>query len=315
MIALAARFVPAADEVWRLQRDDDPECRWFREAVRGTEDPSPGTMQGTYVLTASGELLGRINSTSAAHVARMLEAALARWEQLPDATRAAAAPRGAAPRHRWEDSYPADGLVLERFARDVGAAPTAAPTRPVNRDAAWFASGELAGFLPEPLEVGSARAVSAPLVERLVRFSLVDNVRGQTLPFAAAAVEAAELTAEVTAREGDLVTLQLRGASRASSDGTEAGEDYWRSNKPWPRSVTALLRGRATWDARRRRFASFELVALAERTGRTTFNGRSREEEGDAPRIGFLFRLAPTELRVAPTFVNLYGARWIKMPR
>jgi len=35
VIAASASFAPAADEVWRLQRDDDPECRWFRAAARG----------------------------------------------------------------------------------------------------------------------------------------------------------------------------------------------------------------------------------------------------------------------------------------
>ena len=76
VLAACASFVPAADEVWRLQRDDDPECRWFREAVRGSSDAVAGSMQGTYVITAAGDLLGRINSSSPDRVLAMLELSL-----------------------------------------------------------------------------------------------------------------------------------------------------------------------------------------------------------------------------------------------
>lgn len=62
LIEVAARFVPAADEVWRLQRDDDPECRSFRIAVTGKIEPSRGSMQGIYVFSPAGHLLGRRNS-------------------------------------------------------------------------------------------------------------------------------------------------------------------------------------------------------------------------------------------------------------
>ena len=314
MIELAARFVPAADEVWRLQRDDDPECRWFRQVVRGAPDPSRGTMQGTYMLTASGALLGKLNSTNPEHVLRAMETALGRWEALDEGARAAAAPAGAAPRHRWEDSYPEAGLVLERFARDVGVSPDQAPSHPVNSDAVWFSADELRRLLPERLAVGAARDVDTALVARLARFAFVDNVRGQTLPFAATAVEVARLRAEVAAVEGDLVRLQLTGTTRVATDGTEPGEDYWQPKRAWPRSVQTQLHGSATWNVPRGRFDAFDVVALGSRTGRTTFNGRSRELSTQPFGIGFLLRLAPAGYRVAPTYVNLYGAPWVKMP-
>ncbi|MCK5941824.1 MAG: hypothetical protein KAI24_07660, partial [Planctomycetes bacterium] len=162
--------------------------------------------------------------------------------------------------------------------------------------------------------VGASRKVAPELVERLARFALVDNVRGQTLPFATAAVAVAQLRSEVIGADGARVTLRLTGRTAAATDGSEPGEDYWRSDRAWPRSVRTELLGEAVWDREQRRFVRFELVALGERTGRTTFNGRSREPQ-DTPRaIGFLLRLAPEGYRVAPTFVNLYGVSWIAMP-
>ena len=56
VLEACASFVPAADEVWRLQRDDDPECRWFREAVRGSSDQVAGSMQGTDGLSKAGDM-------------------------------------------------------------------------------------------------------------------------------------------------------------------------------------------------------------------------------------------------------------------
>ena len=315
VIAASKRFVPAADEVWRLQRDDDPECRWFRTAVRGKANAVRGSMQGTYVLTTGGELLGRINSRDPVRVLKMLEQAHARWQQLSGEQRAAPAPETAAPTHRWEDSYPADGLVLERFARDIGASPDDEPRQPVNRDAVWFSKEELAGFVPEAHEVGAGRDVAPRLVERLARFALVDNVRGQTLPFAKSTVKGSRLRAEVVAVDGDVATLRFTGSTRAETDGTQPGEDYWQPKRVWPRSLRTRIAGQARWNARQARFTSFELVAIGTRVGRTTFNGRAREEAGKEHRIGFLLRKAPRSYRVAPTFVNLYGARWIKMPK
>jgi hypothetical protein len=117
---MTSNFACAADEVWRLQRDDDPECRWFRTAVRGDTEPVRGSMQGTYVITPQGHLLGRINSANPDHVLKVLTKALATWGSMSDTERSQVAVDAPQPVHRWEDSYPTSGLVLERFARDIG---------------------------------------------------------------------------------------------------------------------------------------------------------------------------------------------------
>ena len=314
VIAATATFATAADEVWRLQRDQDPECRWFRQAARGTPEPVAGSMQGTYVFTPDGELLGRLNSTDPARVLAMLDRALARWRALPNSRRASRPAPEARPRHRWEDSCPDDGLVLERFARDVGATPTGPAATPVNRDTVWFSAAELRGLLPARGEVGATRTVAPALGERLARFAFVDNVRGQTLPFSRASVRAARLSSEVVAVEAGRWTLRLTGETNAATDGNDPGEGYWRPKRTWPRSVRTRVVGEATWDPEARRFDRFELVAVGTRTGRTTFNGRAREEQGSEHRIGFLLRVAPPGDRVAPTFVNLYDVPWIKTP-
>jgi hypothetical protein len=317
VIELAAQFVPAADEVWRLQRDDDSDCRWFRKAVRGSEEPSAGTMQGIYVLTADGVCLGALNSNGSDAVLDMMQRALARWEQRRTEAAAPGKPFEALePKHRWEDSYPQDGLVLERFARDIGTEPAAEPLRPVNRDAVWFAATECGSLAPPREPAGHSWQVGSVVVERLAATVLVDNVRGQTLPFASIEVAEATLRGRIVSESADEVAVAFDGRTRA-----EAGEDwhlgdtYWKPERSWPRSVQTTIYGEGVYHRGRGRWQRLELVALGQRTGRTQFNGRWREGADQEMRpIGFLLRLAPDDYRVAPTFLNVYGASWVKMP-
>lgn len=165
-------------------------------------------------------------------------------------------------------------------------------------------------FLPEPIEVGSTHRIAQSLVERLACFALVDNARGQTLPFHPNEVEG-EIHAEITSLDKASVCLAIHGRTAASSDGFwRFGANYWQPNSEWPRSMRTELRGTARWDRTARRFTAFELVAIGERQGRTTFNGR-RRDSGRGP-IGFVFELAPPCWRVAPTFINLYDVPWVQ---
>ena len=65
MLKLAAQFVPAADEVFRMQNlktGTDPECRLFQKFAELGHYRQPGTTrQGTYCATPSGILLASIS--------------------------------------------------------------------------------------------------------------------------------------------------------------------------------------------------------------------------------------------------------------
>ena len=99
---MTKNFAAAADEVWRLQNDDDPECRWFRTAVRGKPDAVSGSMQGTYVLTPRGQLLGRLNSNNPTQVLAMMKRALTAWGELSDDARSAPEGNRLSSVHRWD---------------------------------------------------------------------------------------------------------------------------------------------------------------------------------------------------------------------
>ena len=71
-----------------------------------------GSRQGIYVCSANGSLLSSVNSLDPDVVLETIKTGLAKWEELPRSDRQL--PDNFSPRasHRWEDSYPEDGLVL-----------------------------------------------------------------------------------------------------------------------------------------------------------------------------------------------------------
>jgi hypothetical protein len=169
-------------------------------------------------------------------------------------------------------------------------------------------------LLPE-LREGAERAVSKRIVDRLAQVALVDKVRGQTLPFARAELNECSLRSVVTGIRCAEVDIQISGATRAEAKGPWLnGNNYWKPNREWPRSMSTRLFGLATFDRETRRFSKFELVAIGEGSGRTAFNGRRNSGPEETHRIGFALQLAPGRYRVAPTFINMYGAKWVLVP-
>jgi hypothetical protein len=303
VLELATKFVPAADEVYRmqnLQTGTDPECRLFQKFAELGHYRQPGaTRQGTYAVTPSGVLLASMNSNDPKRIADMLQRALDKWQTLsreerllPDDPQ-----KKVAEIKRPERYYPKDGLVLYVTSRDMPreaqkAQPVTGTWRELawNQDYAWFTKGEARQFLPEKPEVGKKQDLPVPVLHRIVCAHLIDNVRGQTAPFDESQVKKARLGTEVTAVDGSVVTLRLEGEARTEAEG------------PRRHGLDTRLLGWATSVLAMGRFVSFEMVALGTRWGGTQNNGR-RGDLDEAP-IGLLFTLAgdgPCE-RVAPAF-------------
>ena len=323
---LLERFVPAADEVGRLQRGQDPESLLFQEVAEqghyaGRTVPS-STRQGLYATTVDGRLLASINHNDPARVAAMLEKALAAWDALPEAERVPAGGwDGTGDLRRLEARYPEEGLVLRLSSRDLprDAArdlPPGSPARPApdwraaawNFDYVWLRREEARMLVPEEARVGATREVAGAVLDRLTRVSLVDNVRGQTYPAPKASLQRARLASTVTAVEGPRLTLSLEG------------EAHWEQAGRWPvagngppvdtrRGFEGRLRGSATWDSQAQGFVAFELLAVGLRWGGTQYNARHDDLERSP--IGYLFERAGREPheRVAPAAFWEYGWR------
>jgi hypothetical protein len=303
VLELAAKFVPAADEVYRmqnLQTGTDPECWLFQKFAELGHYRTPGTTrQGTYCATPSGILLASINSNDPKRIADMMQRALAKWQTLKREERLLPDdPKKQLPNiKRPERYYPEDGLVLRVTSRDLPRDLPKAKSPKANRwvnawneDFAWFTKGEARQFLAKKPEVGQKQDVPKAVIQRIACAHLVDNVRGQTAPFEESQVKKAWLTAEVTAIDGTAVTLRLEGESLTGEQG---------KNK---HGLDVRLLGKASYDLAKERFVAFELVAVGSRWGATQLNGRKNDQ--DTAPIGFLFTLAGDGgcERVAPAF-------------
>lgn len=314
LIDAAQPFVPVADEVYRLQTGRDAECLTFQSmADRGHYRRAGGTRQGIYACTPAGELLGSLNSNDPDRVLAMIASAWEAWEALPEERRRGSG-TSAAPGRRWEDAYPADGLVLESTGRDVQDG-----VRDVrwNRDHVWFSRDEARRMLPADPAVGERHEVPVELVRRLARFHFVDDVRGQSVPFAPQEVEVAEMVVEVLAREGDRVRLAVRGRTHADAPGPwQMGDNIFRpaDGAEHAHGMTTELLGEAAFDLGAGRFTAFDAVVRAERWGRTINNARWNDTERST--LGFVFRIAPpgNAQRVPPAFVQVYDAPWLEGP-
>ena len=217
----------STDEVWRLQggRDsvayregggDDPECCSFQKmAGEGHYGPGAGTKQGIYVCTSAGRFLASINSNSPKSVAAMLRRALDAWSKLPEAERAPA-PAHSKPSHRWEWSYPEDGMVLEETFRYLPGG-DAERKGAFNRDYAWFSADEAKLFVSASPASGEQRELPEVLFHRLARQHLLNSVRGESGAFAASEVSGS-LHARVLAVDDDKVRLRITGTSTSATD-------------------------------------------------------------------------------------------------
>lgn len=320
MQALAARFVAVADEVGRLQRGDDAECRFFRGFAEkghyaGRTQPSD-TRQGIYAVTAGGDLLASINTRDGAQVAAMLETALARYAELSPEQRTGTAAQAdevaASARRRFEALYPEDGLVLAVFTRDLPRprVPRDWRGRAWNQDHAWFRADEVRALVPEA-EVGAECAVPLPLLHRIVRCHLIDSVRGQTPAHREEDIRHAQLTVTTRAVEGDVLVLALRGRVRVERHGTWSTQGFQPPREGQSLGFDATLLGDARFDRKAARIVAFRLLAAGTRWGGTQFNGR-HDDLAPAP-MGVAFTLAQDGERTAPSLHWVYG--WTARPR
>jgi hypothetical protein len=324
---LAARFVPAADQIERpgrsLEEGTSFESRFVQRIKKQCNDLA--TYQGVFVATPSGLLLAGSHEDmhDARKVEKLLRRGLEKWGTHAPAARLmtgdlltqALAELGEVER---KSQYPRDGLVLSVVCRDLPHSPRSghSPGRNAyNLDYAWFRQGEARAFVPGQLRPGARLDVRRDLVERLARFHFVDLVRGHTAPFPRQAVEQARLTAAVVDVKGTLVSLGYQGRTRTSEvhDGVHV-EGKWNARgpgipEPQTRGVDARLEGQAVYDLKAERFVSFELLARAERWGGNAYNGRLDDRDfGPAP-LGIVLRLAGDGAaeRVPPLFFRSYG--------
>lgn len=307
----ARAFVPVADEVSRLQRDQEPDCKFFQGFCElghygGKTKPS-NTRQGIYAVTPSGRFLASCNTREPDVVLAMLAKARKAWDAMPaEQRRGPAAALAPADVRRFEQLRPTDGLVLRVYSRDLPRQKVTAGWRGQawNQDHAWFRRDEALAMVPEAT-VGAERPFPDEALLRLARVHLVDNVRGQTMAHGPQHVVARRLTARTVAVDGDVQSILLDGAVRIERVGTWATRGYGPDSAQ-RLGFDAQLLGAAKFDRKAQRFVEWKLLAVGMRHGATEFNGR-QDDFGPAP-MGVAFALQPDDAAaVAPSMHWAYG--------
>ena len=301
-----------------MQRGEDPDAIIFQEmANQGHYRTTGGTRQGIYVCSAGGKLMSSINSLNADDVLKTIEAGLDKWDALPVSEKLLSNGYELNIKHRWENSYPDQGLVLTSVNADLFTDPPKQTDRSDrwNMDHAWFSQAEARGWLPDDPKNGDIYELPEELANRLFCFHLVDNVRGQSLPFAPQEIKESGLEVEVLDRGHSTVRIKITGHSKAVAKGEWLlGENDWTPSYPLDHGMKTEILGEASYNLDLEKFTEFEMVAIGKCYGKTEFN--SRHFSPDSSWVGFLFTLAEDRAadRVAPAFVDIYNADWIVKP-
>lgn len=294
---LAKKYVcVSVDQVPLLFENDavknDERVFFKRVTDQVTAEWAGDSRQGTYIATPSGKLLearglwkvGWESMERPKDILQIMERGLEQWGKMnPDERRRGPGlnlPVEAV--NDWDKVRPADGLILRMNCRDL-------PSREgdwsqviwndavwENLDYAWFKKNEVAQWVPPSVKTGASWVIPRPLVERLVRFHMIDNVRCHMAKlFRKEDVQKARLTGKVMEVRGNNVSLRYEGESRAERLDTKVG-------------VESRLLGRAVFNMVSGRFTSFELIAVGTRWGRQ----ETRESPNPTP-LGFIFVLPP----------------------
>lgn len=240
----------------------------------------PGTKQGVYMMGPNGEYLegGGAISGDAADVRRRLKTALDRWARLRKTRKYenAKVPLADA---KAPPEYQDKPLVLRVFLRDL-------PRARGDKSGRRFTKADLRGMwldftkwawntnwiaFDDPGRFVTKNRKPVPIAQdtvlRICRNVLVDNVRGQTARWRPEHVKSASLTKRCTKTLNGKLHIEYTGKALMDSG----------SQKYDP-----TLYGQAVWNPKKKTFESFNLLAIGTRSGKGSFNQRSRDP-GPAP--------------------------------
>jgi hypothetical protein len=275
-------FVPVTCDDWYQRRRQDAEGEFFRKvADQGPRKGQGGsTRQGIYVLTADGELLSYKNAGQLADVTREeLQRALGKFHRLPEHRRAPGAVEvgdPGKPDPRYTRTPPEGGLVVRVHARILdrtedgelckGACKTLGGDR-ASRDFLWLTRDEVRAFAPAKAEPGFTYEVPRAVRDRILRFHLVDNTRGEPNFWERTDVRRSRMTLTVTGASPAGVELRLDGDALLATD---ADPEKAR------RGYEVALRGHLRYLPDRQTFDRFDVAALGEHWGEGTYTRGAR---------------------------------------
>ena len=182
-------------------------------------------------------------------------------------------------------------------------------------DHVWFSEQESHLWIPKIKNIGTIHECSKIIKDRLFRFHLVNNVRGQTLPFAPEEIKIANLNVQLIDINDANLELNIFGDSEAIAKGKwKLGENIWTPTHELDHSISTNILGKAIYDTNKNSFVHFELVVIGNWKGKTENNGRSLGPETGVIGIQYNLEENTSSNKIAPAFIDMYNAGWVKHP-
>jgi hypothetical protein len=287
-------YVPVVGDDWYQRRREDAEGKFFRGvANQGPRKGEGGTTrQGIYCFTADGQLLAYKNAGQAPDVMRdTLRQGLAKWRQLPAERRKPGAVQVGGPDQtddRFTRTPPPGGLVVNVYSRILdraqggwskGTCKTPGGDQAA-RDHLWLTKAEWQALVPTKLKAGESFPMPPAVAERILRFHLLDNTRGEPSMWRRADIRAQHLTLTVEDVTPTAVRLRLEGSALLATDADIAKA---------ARGFDVRLLGRLTYDRAKHALERFDVVAVGDHWGEGTYTRGARP--GRQP-LGIAFELA-----------------------
>lgn len=265
-------YVPVSADDWYQRRREDAEGDFFRKvASQGPRKGKDGeTMQGIYVLTADGELLAYTNAGQDVKAIReQLRRGLEKWNALPAKRRDACAVT-IEPHGKLDANYtrivPKGGLVARAHARILDKTAdgymkgitTVGGSNKASRDFLWLTAEEVRQLAPTKPEKDITYPMPAKIAERIARFHLIDNTRGEPPMWQKSELRKQTFMMTVVKVTEYAIELRLGGEVLLCNDA-----DPMKAN----RGYEATLHGKLVYQPSKQRFTMFEIVAIGEHWG------------------------------------------------
>lgn len=252
-------FVPYAGDKWYLNRQSDGDGKFFRDMARqreGDDQNGDGTgPQGLYVALPDGTLLAYDHfHPSPERLLALLKQAEIQAKKTPLQSAAVVTAAATAADPQFVRQPPQGGLVLNVFSRIPLPPPPGQawnPNQATGRDHLWVTRDEWRALLPATWKNGMRYPVPRALAERIVRFHLVDNVRGEPPFWDKNDIRQMELHLRV--EDAAAGRLRLDGTARLAS-GKERGYD-------------ARVQGYITYNRAVDRITRFDLLSWGDAWG------------------------------------------------
>ena len=287
-------YIPVAGDDWYQRRRDDAEGEFFRKvADQGPRKGQGGsTRQGIYMFTASGKLLAYKNAQDGDVMREVLQRGLAEWKKLPAEQRNPGAVKVeelTKTDARYTRTPPPDGLILTVYTRildedDKGEFCKGKCGTPggdlAARDHLWLTKSEWQSLIPANAKKGDEADLPAKLAERIARYHLIDNTRGEPPMWGAKDVRKINVTMKVEAADAKTIRMRLEGTALLASDADTAKAK---------RGYEANLLGTLVYDVEKKAITRFDVVALGDHWGHGTF---TLGERPGRTLLGIAFELA-----------------------